>query len=296
MIQNYRNDHVVEMFLDENFYVDVIDDLSTGKLSNLPDHENLDFNKIDIRDTSRLFKCFNSKSPDIVIHLAAAHFIPWCNDHPVETTEINLMGTRNILNACRSINPELLFFASTAAVYPINDEKNMEDDEVGPMDIYGITKVMGEDLCKLLYFETEVDVAVGRLFNIYGPRETNPHVIPEIVEQLNNNNTTIELGNIEPKRDFIFVDDVARAILMICKGFDDGFEIFNIGTGEEYSIKELVDIFELIIGRKINISQSRKRMRKSERMHLVADIERIEQTIGWAPKVNIREGLEGLLK
>ena len=141
--------------------------------------------------------------PDIVIHLAAVHFIPYCNEHPLQTLKINVLGTRYLLESCKEYPPEVFFFASTAAVYPIRDEPNREDSEVGPSGIYGTSKLIGEDLVRLFHLETGVRALICRFFNMYGPNETNPHLIPEIINQIKTHGTTLKLGNLEAKRDFI---------------------------------------------------------------------------------------------
>ncbi len=286
--------HLVGKLLDMNNEVLVLDNLSFGKKEYLPDDKNLTFSNIDIRDSKKVENNINKFNPEILMHLAAIHHIPYCNSHPFEASDININGMRNILKSAKENNIRKLFFASTMAVYPINDISNKEVSEVGPTDIYGTTKLVGEDLCELLPLKTGITSICGRLANVYGPEETNSHVIPEIEKQVKEGKRKIELGNIEPSRDFVHVYDVTNAMISLMESDIEGFEVFNIGTGKEYSIKETVEIFEKVIGEKLKIIKSKERIRKAERMHLIPDIRKISELANWSPKVDFPEGIKGL--
>jgi len=280
--------------LDHN--VLILDDLSFGKIESVPQNgPNLRFVKGDVTDKNSLFGVIEEFRPEIVFHLAALHFIPFCNDHPVRTVEVNVIGTRWLLEACRMTKPDTFVFASTAAVYAISDDRVSEENLTEPTDIYGISKLIGEDLCKLFHRETGIRTVIGRISNVYGPGETNPHVIPEIMGQLKEGGLEIELGNIEPKRDFINVKDVAEALIALFRDFRGDVGTFNIGTGKEYSIREIIQICERITGRKIKVKSSSSRKRTSDRMHLLADIRKIMKETMWRPGINIEEGLRELL-
>ena len=127
----------------------VIDDLSFGKreFAEVPASH---FGQIDILETDHLDRVIRGFQPDWIIHLAAVHFIPWCNEHPSETARINILGTHNLLDVARRSSPNLkgFFFASSAAVYPICDEAIEESNPLAPLDIYGLTKLAGEHMVK----------------------------------------------------------------------------------------------------------------------------------------------------
>jgi len=288
--------HLVNRFLELNYRVLIIDNLFTGKKDCLSlFSKNLEFVKGNITDKVLLANILEKFRPEIIVHFAAIHFVPYCIDHPARTSEVNIVGTRNLLEYCRKVRPEVLFFASSAAVYPISDKASGENSPVDPVDIYGLTKVVGEDLARLFYRETGVKTIVARLFNVYGPDETNPHVIPEIVGQLKSGSREIELGNLSPKRDYVHVQDVVDAIMALLEKSEEGFDIFNIGSGREYSVSEIIEQCKRIIGEELGIRQSKNRTRKSERMHLLADITKIQEATGWSPKMGLRDGLHGLL-
>jgi UDP-glucose 4-epimerase len=272
----------------------VIDDLSFGnrKYIHIDDDH---FFKMNILDRQNLFKRIKTVAPEKVIHLAAVHFIPYCNQHPFESANINIQGTMNVLAASKATGVRQVFFASTAAVYPISSEAVSETSETGPMDIYGLSKLACEGLCHEFFLETNITTIICRFFNAFGPNETNPHLIPEIQRQINERNRTIKLGNMTPKRDFIHTYDMAEAVLVLLENLNSGYHIFNLGRGIEYSVTEIVESFEKQLGEKIFVEIDPSRVRKVERMHLLADVTKL-QKLGWRAKINIDEGIATLIK
>lgn len=141
--------------------------------------------KGDIRNETFVASVFKEIHPEAVCHLAAIHFIPHCNKHPIEALDINVTGTQSVISACEANPPSMVFLASTAAVYPISNEPCLESDALGPVDVYGISKVTDEMLAKLYSERTGASIIAGRIFNAVGPNETNPHVVPHLISQLN---------------------------------------------------------------------------------------------------------------
>lgn len=274
----------------------VIDDLSFGnrQFIQIPDEK---FFETDILDTKAVSDIIEQIQPNYIVHLAAVHFIPYCNQHPYKSSNINILGTINIMEAARKLpSLEKFFFASTAAVYPIYDEAIREDMATGPLDIYGLSKLTGEYLCSDFYQKTQIPTIICRFFNAFGPNETNPHLIPEIQLQILKGKRTIELGNLEPKRDFIHTYDMARAVRMLLEKFNSGIDTFNLGRGIEYSVVEIVEAFSRQIGEPVEIVQHPDRVRKTDRMHLLADITKLKNATGWQPEISIDEGIGTLVK
>lgn len=272
----------------------VLDNLSFGNRLFI-DIEDDHFFLTDIRDGTEVIKVIEGLKPEIVIHLAAIHFIPYCNQHPFEAVNTNIRGTINLLSACRRIkNLRKLFFASTAAVYPIEDAAINETTEADPSDIYGISKLTGEHLFREFHLEYGIDTIVCRFFNAFGPNETNPHLIPEIEKQLREGSRTIKLGNLTPKRDFIHTHDMANAVRILLSLQHTGYEIFNLGRGIEYSVVEIVQAFERQLKEKITIDIDPARVRKVERQHLLSDVSKL-RSVGWEPHWSIDEGIKDLI-
>ena len=250
----------------------------------------------DIRDATLVKETFQKIQPDVIIHLAAIHFIPYCNEHPFEASDINIRGTMNVVDAAKNL-PHLkkVFFASTAAVYPISDASVSENHEVRPLDIYGLSKLSGEQLLQKFHLETGIDSICCRFFNAFGPNETNPHLIPEIENQLRAGNRTIALGNLTPKRDFIHTHDMANAVFALISLEKIGYDTFNLGRGIEYAVTEVVAEFEQILNEKIVIAIDPARVRKVERMHLLADVSKLKQKTDWEPKWDLNQGIKNLV-
>ncbi|MEG3991196.1 NAD(P)-dependent oxidoreductase [Microcoleus sp. S28C3] len=273
----------------------VIDDLSFGNIDFLTISDTY-FHKLDILNADGLIEVIHKIEPDWIIHLAAIHFIPYCNQHPFKSSNINIQGTLNVLNAAKSLKDlEKMFFASTAAVYPICDHAISETQQTNSLDIYGLSKLAGEHLMNEFHLQTSIPTIICRFFNAFGPNETNLHLIPEIQRQVNSGLRTIELGNLEPKRDFIHTYDMARAIFMLLDKFDSGIDIFNLGSGQEYSVIDVVKEFENQLGEEITIEVDPSRVRKVERMHLLADISKLKAFMNWEPKISLSEGIKTLL-
>jgi len=283
---------VVRQLVDRGDSVVVLDNHSFGKASHL-DGLDVVLEEADIRDAAAMRELVAALAPDAVLHLAAIHFIPYCNQHPYEATDINVRGTMNILDACADAGVGRVFFASTAAVYGIGDAPHRETEPVAPCDVYGLSKVLGERLCNEFQLKTGAAVSVGRFFNAFGPNETNPHLIPEIVAQIEDGARQIRLGNLEPKRDFIHTSDIAAAVLLLIDRTQPGMDVCNIGSGEEIAVTEVVDAISRLIGEPIRIEVDPARVRKVERMHLCADTSRL-RSYGWSPQVSFQEGMATL--
>ena len=288
----FLGSHVTERLLSEGAAVTVFDDLSVGKRELVPNGAELVVG--DVRD-DELRETVTDVNPDAIVHLAAIHYIPYCNGHPEEAFEVNVMGTRNLMAAARHASPDVVVFASSAAVYPPRDGPHVEDSTVDPMDIYGRTKLIGEDLTRLFHVDTDVPAVSARLFNIYGPNETNMHLVPAVLEQVAESEAAIELGNLTPCRDFVHVDDVARAIAAFLRKHKSGYEAYNVGTGAERSVREVAEGIIDASGKRLVIEQDEERVRESDRPHLQASVEKIRAEIGWEPTVDFGDGVHDLL-
>jgi UDP-glucose 4-epimerase len=278
-----------------NYDVFVIDNLSFGKreLLSIPEDN---FILSDILDRQSLNLIIKEIQPNYVIHLAAIHFIPYCNQHPFEASQVNIQGTINTLDAIRNLDCiDKVIFASTAAVYPIINHPITEETLPNPLDIYGLSKLAGEHLLHEFYLTTNTPSIICRFFNAFGPRETNPHLIPEIHRQIMDGTRSIQLGNLEPKRDFIHTTDMSQALRLLLENFNTGIDIFNIGSGQEYSVQEIVKAFEIAINETIHITIDPARVRTAERQHLCADMTKLKNFLDWQPNVDINQGIQQLV-
>jgi UDP-glucose 4-epimerase len=265
------------------------DNLSRGRREYLP--QDVRLVEGDIRDAARLRETVSASKPDWLIHLAAMHFIPDCIARPQETIDVNIEGTRRVLDTCRGSSVRSVIFGSSAAVYAPTDGPCVEDaTPLQPLEVYGQSKLAAEQLVRTFHEETGISSSILRFFNAIGRNETNPHVVPHIFESLQTSDE-IRLGNIAPCRDYIDTRDVAEAILAVG---DDSYvlRVFNVGSGVAYSVKDIVELLRRILGRTITIVQEPSRMRASERMLLAADIGKIRRATQWTPRIPV----EGTLK
>jgi UDP-glucose 4-epimerase len=269
----------------------VFDNFATGRRDLLPTHHaQLTVVEGDIVSDGRLASTVQAFDPDAVVHLAGIHYIPYCNAHRAETLRVNVEGTQSVLEASQRAAVRRVVIASTAAVYGVSDKVNRESDPPAPVDIYGCSKWFDETLLRQFHQEFGVACVAARLFNVYGPNETNPHVIPHILEEVMKTDE-IELGNLDVCRDFVYVKDVGRALIALVAAEGIDFGIFNVATGAEHSVRDIVHICEDIVGRELRIRSVATRQRHIDRQHLRADCSRIRQAIGWQAQYDLRAGL-----
>ncbi len=250
----------------------------------------------DIRNRAAMKDIVDRFQPDAIVHLAAIHFIPECEGDPELAVSTNVQGTVNLASVCPA-NCRFVF-ASSGAVYA--PEVNPHDElrsPTRPSDVYGWTKLHGEDFLSYFARQRKFSAAIVRLFNVVGPGETNPHVLPEIIAQLKAGRTTIKLGNLDAKRDYVHVQDVARGFASVaCSGTIAAGETVkvNLGTQASYSVAELLKMLKEVSSVPFDVEADPTRMRPSDRPHLAANRAQIQQQFGWQPKLTIRHALEQL--
>jgi UDP-glucose 4-epimerase len=285
--------HLAERLVAVGERVSVVDDLSRGRREWLP--RDAELHKLDLRDGDELGRAVARASPDIVVHLAALHFIPAVDGAPDLAWDVNVNATRALLDALARRPPELLLFASTAAVYPDQRGPIAESCQPRPLDLYGRTKLEGERLVGEFASMTGTRCVVARIFNVIGKRETNPHVVPELVGQLREGNVRVRLGNLEPRRDYTDVADVAVALERLLSLPGDCASTFNLGSGRSVSVADLVQMCEQALGRPIEVAVEPRRRRTHDRAELVADSRLLQETTGWQPARSLNETLAELL-
>jgi UDP-glucose 4-epimerase len=250
---------------------------------------------VDITDHEAVGGIIQKLKPRVVFHLAAIHYIPECNASPERTLRVNVEATMGLLNACTAAGVEHFLLASTGAVYADSLENLSESSPLGPVDIYGWSKSFAEDLCRWHAQQTGLRITMCRLFNNYGPRETNRHIIPEILHQLSSGNR-LSLGNISPRRDYIHTSDCAHAFRLLAKIPPTQTRVVNIASGQHASVRDLVGLLGEILGRKLEVVTDPSRFRKADKEVQVADIALLKTLTGWQPEVDFRAGLTDLLR
>lgn len=274
----------------------VVDNLRDNPVRFRPDELNaFRFEQTDIRDSGAIGAVVADFAPEAIIHLAAIHYIPECEAKPDQAVAINTLGTVNLLRAA----PEGVRFvlASTAAVYAPEDTPHDEvSSPIGPMDVYGFTKLHAEQYVRYYAAERGLDARIVRLFNVVGPGETNPHLLPAILAQVLHGTRTLHLGNTTPSRDYVHVDDVAAGFAAVTTGprFADGVDVVNLGTGTGWTVDQVVDQLSGVIGEPLTIETDLSRVRAVDRPHLAAATARIQEHYGWRAQRTLEDSLRDL--
>jgi nucleoside-diphosphate-sugar epimerase len=221
-----------------------------------------------------------------VIHLAARTFVPQSWEQPYEYYRVNFMGTLNILEYCRKNNAAMTFIST----YMYGAPQYMPIDETHPRSahsVYNHTKLLGEDLCEFYTKNYGISVTILRLFNVYGEGQRKEFLIPGIIDQALHGEI-IKVNDLEPRRDFVYIDDVIAAIKKTIG--TTGFHVYNIGSGESRSVLEVIRSIcaALEVDKPIRTAGQR---RQNEVMNVVADIRKAKQELGWIPKITFDEGI-----
>lgn len=279
--------HVARQALLRGMKVTIVDNLSSGKMNNVPD--GVDFIKQDIRnlDWDNLLPGF-----DIVFHAAAFVSAPESFEFFDECFDVNVNGTWRLINACVKHKIKKFIFASSSAIYPESDRPNAENDLPNPANPYGLSKLNTEYLLEMLKTEYGFHYTALRFYNVFGPRQDVDSiysaVIPIFITRAMQNKNLIIYGSGKQTRDFIFVKDVAEAILVFATNTIDG--VFNIGTALSYNLIELAEIILKETGSSSKIVFENPR--PGDIMFSEASLEKQKQFGVWSPKIKFKDGLK----
>lgn len=230
-----------------------------------------------------------------IFHLGALIAIPYSYIHPFDFIQTNVVGTANLLNACLEDHAlERIIHTSTSEVYgtaqyiPINEKHPLQAQSP-----YAASKIGADKLAESYTLCFNLPIATLRPFNTFGPRQSLRAIIPTLVSQALEGRK-IRLGNMQPRRDFLFVKDTVRGFIEL--GGCDGAigKVVNIGTGKDISIGELVQKILNQIGKggEIEVEDQRIRPERSEVMQLLADTRLAEELFQWAPQYTLEDGLK----
>ncbi|HEY8291141.1 MAG TPA: NAD-dependent epimerase/dehydratase family protein [Thermomicrobiales bacterium] len=272
----------------------ILDNLTLGAPANLPAAVvgQVRIVEGDIRDADALAQCLMTYRPRIVIHLAALHFIPACNADPRRAIDVNVTGTQALLDGCAAVGTvEAIVLASSAAVYAASDLPLHEESALGPVDIYGHTKLWNEQQAALFHRRTGIAVGIARLFNQFGPGETNAHLIPAIIEQVRAGGP-LRLGNLASKRDYLYTDDAARGLIALAAACrEHGSLTCNFGSERAVDGWHLVRLIEHLHGSPLVVTQDPARMRPADTPVILSDCTRAHELLGWYAETTLENGL-----
>jgi len=287
--------HLVDALIADGREVTVLDNLSTGKMENLSRHlgnGNLHFVKGDVLGVAVVREAV--KDVDAVFHLAAVTSVPFSVEHPLETFQVNVNGTRNLLEACRNGGVERFILVSSCAVY--GEPKYLPIDErhpLNPISPYAESKLKAGLLCQEYHKKYGLKTTVLRPFNVYGPRQTNGEysgVITKFVDQLRAGKLPVICGDGSQTRDFIFVADAINTFLSALKSEAAVDRVFNIGTGVPITVNELARLLCGLFGFD-GVDLLHVCERKGDIKHSYADINDMRLYLRFKPRVSLKEGL-----
>ncbi|MGD0548622.1 MAG: NAD-dependent epimerase/dehydratase family protein [Terracidiphilus sp.] len=286
-VAGFIGSNLASMLLDRGFHVVGIDDLSAGTQENVP--YGVEFHKLSILDAS-IFPLFSGV--DTVFHLAAKNCLPDCAAHPLETVQINNVGTMAVLEAARLAQVRKFIYADTSAEYEGIATFPTIEANVAPQSLYAASKHGGASLCNSYMALYDMDVTIVRYFNVYGPAQDWRRVVPPVMSafimKMLDGNPPFIYGTGEKRRDFIFVDDINDFHLVAMTDPRSRGEVFNVGSGTNYSIVEIFNFIEELL--QSGIKPVYKPGLPGEAEITLADISKA-RSLGWAPKIDIREGL-----
>ena len=244
---------------------------------------NVQFEWADLRHLDKIYEA------DYLIHLAAITNAGFAEKYPLDTFEVNVLGTVNLLNHVK-INKRVLF-PSTALVYKASNTPISEEAETDLSSVYALSKNVGEQVVKFHCQRMGVPHTIVRFFNIFGPGQMPMYIVPQVLSQIRENHR-IEIRNGSVMRDLLFVEDCIDAVLKLSVTKTAENSEFNIGSGHIVSILDVAKAAVEASGLDdIEITDLEEYIEFSPTA-IMADIDKVQSTIDWYPKTNLRQGLK----
>jgi len=283
--------HLADALLKKNYKVKIIDNLSTGRIENIKHiKKKIKFIKANISKNGIWQNEF--RNVDYVFHLAALADIVPSIDNPDKYYHSNVTGTLNVLQACKKFKVKKLLYSASSSCYGIPKKyPTKETEKINPIFPYAVTKYLGEQL--IIYWSKiyNINFISLRLFNVYGPRSRTSGTYGAmfgvfLAQKLSKKPYTM-VGDGKQSRDFTYVSDVVEAFMMSAKSKLTN-KIFNVGSGKTVQVKKIIEYLE---GDYVKIPK-----RPGEPDITYADISNIKKNLKWAPKIDIKNGVNIILK
>jgi nucleoside-diphosphate-sugar epimerase len=243
-------------------------------------------------ETWKIIETINQHGVEYIIDCIGDTYVPSAYEMPQRFFDVNLQSTFNLLMATKVCGVKRMLYVSSTEVYgQHNQPKCTEHTELYPLNTYAVTKLAADRLCFTFHIEHKVPIVTARIFNCYGPRETHPYIVPEIITQLDKG-PEVSLGNIRAERDLTYVHDTARALVAIIESDLPDGDVVNVGSDTSYSVEWLAYKLAELMGRPdMRITHNPRRLRRLDLDHLQCDNTKLIHYTGWAPRVGIEEGL-----
>ena len=286
--------NLVRELLKADARVVVLDDLSSGRVENLPDDPVLEFTLGSVTDPEALQEVFR-RDYAVVFHLAALFANQNSVEHPEADLIANGLGTLKVLEWSRRAGVGRFLFASSSCVYGAKEGVLHEESSRGPHQTpYAMTKALGEDYVSFFYRYHGLPTVILRYFNSYGPGEypgRYRNVIPNFIARAMAGESLVITGSGDETRDFTYVGDTVQATLAAAQAPDAVGHAINVGTGKEVTIRELAERINGLVGNSGGIVYAPQRKWDHVRRR-VASVEKAQRLLGYTPTVDLEEGLE----
>jgi NAD dependent epimerase/dehydratase len=268
-----------------------------GNLRELPEDKlaKVDLRFGDLHDTDVMQAAI--EGVDVVYHLAASISVAYSYVAPREVVQSNVLGTLNVLTAAREAGTARIIQMSSSEVY--GTAQYLPIDEAHPLHAqspYAASKVGADKLAETFHLSFGLPVVIARPFNTYGPRQSQRAVIPTIVAQALAGDA-LSIGATTPTRDFVYVADTVDALVQLGSSRSDTGETFNISTGVDVSVGEVVEMVGELVGRRLEVRTDERRMRpeRSEVFQLRGSSAKLRAAYGWEPQTRLRDGVRAVV-
>jgi nucleoside-diphosphate-sugar epimerase len=272
---------------DENVHILLKKETDTWRIQDIIHKANVHIS--DLADLKGVKKIIESIKPDIIYHLATCGAYPYQNA-PDAIINTNILGTWNLLKATSRINYELFVNTGSSSEYGFKKLPMKETDSLEPASYYAVTKSSQTLLCSYIARQERKPIVTLRPFSVYGPYEEQTRFVPVLLRSLYLNE---KMNLVSPKivRDYIYIDDMVNAYLLVDKLKNFPGEIFNIGTGMQSTIKDAVDMAMRVTGKTISCAWRGMQNRNWDTDNWVADISKAKRLLGWKSKIGLKTGL-----
>ena len=287
--------HLVEFLLGKGHKVKVLDNFSTGKKENIYTFEkDIELIEGDIRNYNTVINAV--KGTELIIHLAALTPAQRSISDPVLCNEVNINGTVNILDAAGKYDIKRVVFASSSSVYGNSEEvPKHEKLTPDPLSPFALTKLTGENYCKIFSELYGLETVSLRYFSVFGPKQDYESqysaIIPKFIKTMLEGNQPVILGDGEQSRDFVFVSNIVKATYLASTiDLKEKNTLLNCASNEHTTLNQLVDSINDLLHSEILPVYSEPR--KTDIKHLIADISLAQQILGYKTEVSFKDGLE----
>jgi UDP-glucose 4-epimerase len=288
--------HIVERLIKEGNSVTVMDTLLRGNKLTKDTFNAVQFIEKDVRDEIAVNNAM--KNVDVVFHLAAVLGVDVVADNPVETMEVETIGTRNIARAALRNDVQKILYASTSGIYGHSAMEQAVNEEVmvDPRTSYAMAKRYNEIYLAALNEEKGINTVSLRFFNVYGPRQDNRMVIPRFIEQAKTGNPITVFGDGKQTRDFTYIDDTTEACIRLMEK-SNGAQIFNIANEKEGCIEELAATIKDMTqsNSEIKYLEAPTKRYDYEVGRRVGSSEKLKNAVGYKPDTTLAQGLDRIL-